>query len=216
MTPVDPHYALAKIQIPLHSCPSAGGGPYAGASEYTRAGREFAVSSYVALGASTRRRLYGDAPDGVMYPQSRVRFRDVVDGSSNTVMVCETRERDYAAWVDGTVAAVFALTRVTDGHADPASITEKDFVVQQPGSYLNVDSSRDVDTTLAIGRRPPFIYDKNAFAAPWRLGPSSHHKDVVNHLYADGSVRGVTEHVDVDLYLHLVTRAGKDPVGGFF
>ena len=215
MTPVDPHYALAKIQIPLHSCPSAGGGPYAGASEYTRAGGEFAVSNYVALGASTRQRLYGDAPDGVMFPQSRVRFRDMVDGSSNTLAVCETRETDYAAWVDGTVAAVFAVTRVTDGVADPASITEKDFVIQQPGSFLNVDESRGIRTTVAIGRKLQSVYDENAFAAPWRFGPSSHHKGVVNHLFADGSVRGVMEDVDVNLYLHLVTYAGKDPVGEF-
>jgi competence protein ComGC len=42
-------------------------------------------------------------------------------------------------------------------------------------------------------------------------GPSSAHKGVVNHLMADGAVKGFTRDIDPALYFFLCTRNGNDP-----
>ncbi len=42
-------------------------------------------------------------------------------------------------------------------------------------------------------------------------GPSSAHPTVVNHLFADGSVRSLDKNIDVSVYMFLITRAGGDP-----
>jgi hypothetical protein len=49
----------------------------------------------------------------------------------------------------------------------------------------------------------------------WVHGPSSSHPGVVNHLLGDGSVRSVSDGLDAALYMHLITRAGGEPVNDF-
>ena len=44
-------------------------------------------------------------------------------------------------------------------------------------------------------------------------GPSSNHPGgVVNHLAADGAIHAITDDIDPTLYMHLVTRAGREPI----
>ncbi|MGD9647515.1 MAG: DUF1559 domain-containing protein [Pirellulales bacterium] len=125
----NPAQALANYQkavnteIKTYKCPSFKGNPYSSATEFAAGGQltNLALSNYVGMGASTINRLLdpGVRPDGVMYPPKyRIRggcaFRDIQDGTSNTVMCVETRETRYAAWIDGSTATVWSL------HADPA------------------------------------------------------------------------------------------------
>jgi prepilin-type N-terminal cleavage/methylation domain-containing protein len=113
----------ANTEINTYKCPSFKGNPYSTAQEFAAGGvlTNVALSNYVGMGASTINRLLdpGVRPDGVLYPPKyRIRggcaFRDIQDGTSNTVMCVETRETRYAAWLDGSTATVWAL------HADPA------------------------------------------------------------------------------------------------
>ncbi|MBN1590096.1 MAG: hypothetical protein JW888_11320 [Pirellulales bacterium] len=39
---------------------------------------------------------------------------------------------------------------------------------------------------------------------------------MVNHLMGDGSARGVKDNVDPTLYMHVITRAGMEPVNESF
>ena len=48
-------------------------------------------------------------------------------------------------------------------------------------------------------------------AAAIFYGPSSHHGTVVNHAFADGSVRGISVDIDAAAYMFLITRSGGDP-----
>ena len=43
------------------------------------------------------------------------------------------------------------------------------------------------------------------------FGPSAAHPHVVNHLFADGSVRSIPKDIDAAAYFFLITRAGHDP-----
>ena len=113
----------ANTEINAYKCPSFKGNPYSTATEFGSGGvlTNVALSNYVGIGASTINRMLDPAvrPDGILYPPKyRIRagtaFRDIQDGTSNTIMVTETRETRYAAWLDGSTAAGWAL------HADPA------------------------------------------------------------------------------------------------
>ena len=73
-------------------------------------------------------------------------------------------------------------------------------------SSTNDATSRPTKYYLAVGPQ----------GIPWLHGPSSAHPGVVNHGLADGSVRCVDENIDPTLYMHLITRAGGEPVNEFF
>lgn len=108
-------------EIPVFKCPSFRGNPYSTATEFAAGGAltNVALSQYSGMGASTINKLLDPSvrPDGVMSPPKyRIKggcsFRDIQDGTSNTIMCVENRELRYAAWIDGSTAAVWAL------HAD--------------------------------------------------------------------------------------------------
>src|SRR5262245_36406141 len=66
-----------------------------------------AIRNYVAIGARTVIGLSGSQPaEGVIYPGSRTRMAEITDGTSNTILLSETRERRASVWIDGTSAAV--------------------------------------------------------------------------------------------------------------
>ena len=49
-----------------------------------------------------------------------------------------------------------------------------------------------------------------AASEPIRLGPSSDHSGVTNHLYADGSVHAISNAIDAAAYMFIITRNGGD------
>ena len=195
-----------------------------------------AVTNYVAISAShntslTRQvdpdfKLAGGKqhPNGVMYPGSKSSFKDMKDGSSNTFVACETMEPTYAAWYDGTTAGVVGL----QGNIPSTS----EFFTEFKGS--TDDSSKpksiyglprdDIKTALNYGDQPnefymkgivPFAEQTKPDGKEWRYGPSSEHPGVVMHLFGDASVHPVSIGISPAMYMHLITRAGNEPVNEF-
>ena len=111
---------------------------------------------------------YG-SPNGVMCPGQGVRFADISKGTSYTVMCVETIDNKASLWCWGRDATLVGL-----------SITGDDPSPRNMRAYLSFDFDRaDAGTYPAFcGRQPAY-------------GPSSGHRNVVNHLFADGSVRFV-------------------------
>jgi len=204
-------------------CPSYRGSRYA--DPRTKAD---ALTSYKVLGATHHESLsvaspepetpkynpQGKHPDGACYPGSQLKFQDFAkDGTSHTVLACETIEPRVARWAIGADATLVGLAPVVeferfdgqyyapagfDGRFDGPSSEDRSH-----GTYLSWDY--DVEP-----------YDGADGLTGGKYGPSSKHPGVVNHLFVDGAVRSISKEIDVAAYMFLITRRGHDPAGPLF
>ncbi len=247
--------------IPGFRCPSYKGAPtskliaYGGGMALAGAAtvNGVAISNYVGMGASTAQKLTGGevvsttlganpfSPDGVMTPPGYARkggtkFRDILDGLSNTVAVVETRETDYTSWYDGNVATIWAIHWGNGEHTPPAPIlpagtADANGTILQyatinlaasprPLAALNQGGgNKDPRTPTAkiyyanSGQSVPWASAglTSAWNSPWNWGPSSQHPGGAHHLMADGSVQFIPDATDIRTYYALNTRAGKEP-----
>ena len=194
---------MASQILPFFRCPSYSGDDYSREPVYlTTVGFDrFAIRNYVAIGAVTVAGLSGapgTAPEGIMYPRSRTGFRDIVDGTSNTLMIAETREPNMSVWIDGSTATVAARW------FDPTSVNPP-----YGGNSVSINYGPNIATT-------PLYFDGSAFGVPTQQwGPSSFHEGGAHHLLGDGSVRFLSENMDVRTYDALATRQGGEVVGEF-
>ena len=168
-------------------------------------------------------------PNGVMFPGSKTSFRSMKDGSSNTVVVCETKEPSFSAWYDGTTAGLVGLAA---GDANNTYF-EQAGTGTSASAYNSIKQSfgvpkTTVKTLLNVGdplASSPTYYGKvNGATFPftgitpewWTNGPSSEHPGVILHLFGDGSVHPVSAGLSATTYMHLITRYGNEPVNDFF
>ena len=209
------HLLAAKTQIPTFRCPSYSGPPFSQAPEYPPNSQ--ALSNYVALGATHLASLYKTEtlpiggqgqPNGVIYPGSKTTDKDITDGLEYTLVACETIERRYAAWLDGTTAALVGLAEEPPPRFQPDRSLAGGRVVYEPMA--------GVRTTIDFGAAdadPPRYYltsDMHSGQDNWVHGPSSEHARVVNHLFANGSVRSISKRIDPRLYMSMISRAGGE------
>lgn len=184
---------VGQQALSFYRCPSYSGKEFSDDPIYvsTVGFDRFAIRNYVALGAKTVLGLSGATPaEGVMFPGSRIGFRDITDGTSNTVMIAETREESASVWIDGTSAAVAAR-----------------WMAMAPPTYSG--------DTVSINYQPYFLGGvfPNSIGQNW--GPSSLHTGGAHHLLCDGSVRFLSETMDVLLYDGLSSRNGGEVLGEF-
>jgi type II secretory pathway pseudopilin PulG len=131
----------------------------------------------------------------------------IADGSSKTIFLCETKECGYASWYDGTLNWL-----VANDPNQPAA----------PGSSNAPDSPPWTNGSLALNRgfnpnvsgSAPYLKRTLTANSPindvW-WGPSSDHSGrIVNHVFGDGHILGVTEECDPEVYLGLITRNGSE------
>ena len=184
---------LASQVLPFYRCPTYSGHSFSTDPLYTTnvGFDKFAIRNYVAMGAVSVLGLAGlVSAEGVLYPGSATRIGEISDGTSNTVMISETREENSSVWMDGTTAAVVAR-------------------------WTNLWSPTFQGDSVSINYTPYFpggVFP-NSIGQAW--GPSSMHSGGAHHLLGDGSVHFLSESMDVELYDSLTTRAGGEVVGQF-
>lgn len=185
----------AEQVLPFYRCPTYAGNEFSQDPLYvtTVGSDKFAIRNYVAMGAVTVLGLSGNPnfpAEGVLYPGSNTGFRDITDGTTNTIAVAETREENSSVWIDGTTAAVVAR-------------------------WTDLASPTFAGNSVSINYTPYFPGGVFPNSIDQQYGPSSFHTGGAHHLLCDGSVHFLSENLDVDLYDALTTRAGGEVVGEF-
>ncbi len=173
----------------------------------------------------------GAGGDGMFFPNSSIKFGSISDGASNTLMVSEVKSwQSYtrnaappSASIPQSVSDVAAAVAVgvtdrvnpgtehtewANGHGHHSGFTttmtpntkvlltylgvayDCDFASRQEGSNL---------TALSFGA----------------ITSRSYHVGIVQSALADGSVRSISENIDLGLWRALSTRAGGETVGEF-
>ena len=188
-----------------------------------------AITNYVALTAcyigcmsynsSNPPPSTADYPNGVIVPSNNgqqpygLNMKSVLDGTSKTLIVCETKEQSVNSWYDGTVCW-------TTAYNPNASAPTKSTTAPTVGFW---QAPAGGTSAMNVGPRPSnagvaYLTSGNtgnacSFNGAWQWGPSSDHSGgVIMHLACDASVHSVTEDTDPSLYMQLVTRAGNEPV----
>ncbi len=206
---------LGNISVSGYSLPATGYRPFYDATR--SAPRGVQITNYVALSATTSRFMPDpQSADGTLIPGRGLNMKTLLDGTSKTLVACETKEPAFNSWYDGTTAWTTGMpagSKVPRGEAPPL----QGFLRVPPGEVSALECG---PTCLQPDGTPrlyaPAGYTTTGFrgqSGSIAFGPSSDHAGgVVMHLAADASAHTVTTDIDPNLYLQLITRAGGEPV----
>lgn len=183
---LDPaNYRIASQRIEAYRCPSFSGKPYSQEPLYVALSPTYAIRNYVAMGATNVGNLW-QRPDGALFAMSQTGMQDFKDGSSNTIVIMETREQNASVWIDGGTASL-ASRRYDETNAP---------------SYAGPE--------LPLNYRPYYVADGSGIDCTY--GPSSQHAGGVFHLFGDGSVHFLSQNINAKVYDALTTIAGGEPI----
>ena len=204
----------------------------------------WAFTNYKALGASCLNALkfannsalttypYGASasifPDGMLYPATNnLPMAAMIDGTSHTILLCETIDDNTATavygtsnWIDGRcvtmsgIPSQFISTSTMakyQGQFWATSNFQNDFGDGSAQATANYKTFLEYDFSPSGGNingyEDPLFFPQ---AKP-TYGPLSAHSAVAIVAMADGSVMGLNKRCDVDNFLFLITKAGQDP-----
>lgn len=152
-------------------------------------------------------------------------FRSMTDGSSKTVVFCESRDQDWNSWYSGMTSYTVGVWPQRNDTSVPIEATQANI---NSGNSKGPVGSWTVTGQDAIGlnkgnRRSGTDFQNEWFTQDYphsnggsqakKWGPSAVHSGgVVLHCYGDGHAKPIADAVEGDLYLHLITRNGREPV----
>ena len=196
----DPANAPARQQvISTYQCPS---------NHISGQNRDMtaAISCYAGCYNSTEAPIDKDN-DGVLYMNSRTKFSDIVDGSSNTILVGEYNPDEKSlGWASGTNAT---LRNTGDAFADINNY----YAGRYSGGYNNSGDGEDnggldEDNLAAEKEGEP---DPLLVAG----GFGSQHTGGANFCFASGSVIFLSNSIDQKLFQNLGNKADLEMMGEF-
>jgi len=181
-------------------------------------------------------------PNGGLIPETKLRIRDFLDGTSSTVVCGETTEQTFARWPIGDEVFLAAFPSPdNDGPTIVESNTGLDIPINfhhpenfeyslygddspiaDKKSYANWDYKSDgsYESPFDCANQPaltlPTDEDGNQLQPAPIKSVGSDHPAVINHVFADGAVHAVSKQVDPALYMFIVTRNNGDPGSEFF
>ena len=210
--PMKQNEIAARTIIPAYLCPSDFG---------QIIGNTFGPTNYVACagnGTGTANSI--NTGNGVMYSRSSVRFRDVMDGMSNTVCFSE-----QTLGIGGNPSSTGAMPQDAEGEVlelVAATPTTAAACVAGGGTWNGFRGAKWLN-----GHYGDTIY--NHYYGPnsqqFDCGNKSHnfgltaarsrHTGGVHVLLCDGSVRFISENLDLKIWRGLGSRAGGEILGQF-
>ncbi|HEY3392117.1 MAG TPA: DUF1559 domain-containing protein [Lacipirellulaceae bacterium] len=140
-------------------------------------------------------------------------FSSLSDGTSHVVLVTESREETLTSWYSGFASYVVgAWPNVAAGDYPKGQQIGTGgpwyWNCTTPGcdTALNKGDTKGDDTKFYQGRNA-----KSPHGGVNRVwGPSSRHPGVVQHGFADAHAEGINESADRNVYLHMITRNGRE------
>lgn len=160
----------------------------------------------------------GDGGDGAFYPESRLRSRDFVDGTSKTLCMAEVKGYTYYERNVGIKGEVPLPTTPEDlpsgdlkqtGHTEwvDGRVHQAGFTTAFPPQAFVSPSrydGKDIDWT---NRREGKSRTERTYAA---VTSRSYHSGIVNVVLMDGSGKAVPESTDLSVWRAMSTRNGSD------
>jgi prepilin-type N-terminal cleavage/methylation domain-containing protein len=230
------HTDVAKQIIPMFLCPSDSASPvFVGGSNIPLPGQAFAGTCYrICTGSGTGTNYdFRAATDGMFWWASGTRFRDITDGSSNTVVMAESllgngvdstnatpddHRRQMARYAGGGLGAAGAGFTGAPGHnpdlavaAAAANGTPRWDGRRGQAWIWSHGHNNTMNTYASPNSRHPDIH-RNGIG--W-FAARSMHVGGAHVLLGDGSVRFVSENIDTLLWRGLGTRQGGEVIGEF-
>lgn len=226
------------MNLPVLLCPSD---PFAILQPATATSPASAVHNYPLNTGTTYpvspRNAAGTPVTGIFFENSNVRFAGITDGLSNTVCISETVRSTAggpATWDGVSPTNGFVLTQGNDNLLSGPELTNyagqchsSGLVLQQtrgskwlygaPGhsmyNHMRVPNDRDVDCRGGIPH-------SNKTDALWKtlshnVTTHSRHPGGVHSLLCDGSVRFVSENIDIMVWKAVGSRNGGEAVAEF-
>ncbi|MFK7779041.1 MAG: DUF1559 domain-containing protein [Gimesia sp.] len=230
-----PHNTTAQIPISFFNCPSddvafvkpvtvtrgSSGGTY------NFAGLNYAIN----VGSGTGNNIdYGSPTDGIAWAGSKVKFRDITDGTSNTVAFAETL---MGPGQDSTSATthneIQKLMARGSGRTTADMIAYRDRTLTESpdvfrASVTGWNGTRGSNWISGFGSGggaingwfvPNSPYPDLSIRAYYAAGPRSNHTGVANVALCDGSVRSLSDSIDVNLMHNLFSRNDGQILGEF-
>ncbi|MCC9642071.1 DUF1559 domain-containing protein [Rhodopirellula sp. JC740] len=224
-----PNDVAAATVVPFYNCPSDDV-PAKKTVTYTRGRNSYSwehagLNYSMNVGTGTDENVdMGSATDGLFWVDSETRFRDILDGTSNTILVAETLMGPgsdlteipfhlggkYIATGSGRDVSDMQTFRDTTWNTDPRTFIE---------SHANWSGTRNTAWISGFGSGGGSIngwYTPNnalpdlSIRAYMAAGPRSQHEGGVMIGLADGSVRFITDSIELELYRGLWTVRGRE------
>ena len=147
-------------------------------------------------------------------PQGKVRFADILDGTSNTILYAEKYARCSNTTMappfrDGGTAWAYCTAIVFPWQPQPMNLPSKAF-----GPGFAIPALAAIGAPNAIGPESKFLVRPTSGACDPTRASTSHASLVVG--LADGSVRTLNSSMDADVWWAAITPAGGEVLGSGF
>jgi len=208
---------VARTLVPVLLCPSDSGDPlWTDDNDAVWAG-----SNYLLNGGSGRGTSYcASGNDGLFWRGSSTRFRDITDGTSNTVCFAESLFGNRGADTTSLNDSQRQMARVSGG--GPCSKDAADMVAgvagsssfegDRAGAWLNSNGYHTlVQGYLSPNSSTPDVVHHGEILS----GPRSLHRGGAQLALCDGSVRFISENVYATLLQNLFARDDGEVLGEF-
>lgn len=216
---------FATRVVPSMRCPKFAGGELATAQEF----QQFkpAIGNYVAFVGTHIRRVapMGVDENGAMASkQARngkgYKVEELTDGTSKTLLLCESREINYGSWYDGQCTWVTGMRDPSGMSGDTEAVTDTDVVILTVDGYWGINNNKghaiNFGPTIEGDTSKRYLGNQaNVWPAsgPRNWGPSSQHPGgQVSHVFADNHTQTLSEKMDATTYYRLISRNKGEPI----
>lgn len=202
---VSPNIGLANQKVPIFRCPSD---TNQGVFSVTDGSNTYQLSSanYVGVFGYGSLTLTPGNPEqkGILYRNSNVRVRDVIDGTSNTIVAGERSHQHQFVGVTNVIQADSTWYAAIPNVTRPAGMTMAS-MTEGPASLI----------LGHVGQSAPMAMHHPPNTTNHIANFSSKHEGGAHFLLGDGAVRFLSENMSYQIFQNLGMIADGNPIGEF-